>query len=114
VFVVPSRWEGFGSVLLEAMALEAPIVASDLPAVREVVGDDAALLVPPDRPDALAAAVTAVLADPDGAARRAARARERFLATFTIDRVADGMAGFYRRALAGRARPAPAAAGRRP
>jgi glycosyltransferase involved in cell wall biosynthesis len=114
VFVVPSRWEGFGSVLLEAMALEAPIVASDLPAVREVVGDDAALLVPPDRPDALAAAVTAVLADPDGAARRAARARERFQATFTIDRVADGMAGFYRRALAGRARPAPAAAGRRP
>ena len=113
VFVVPSRWEGFGSVLLEAMALEAPIVASDLPAVREVVGDDA-LLVPPDRPDALAAAVTAALADPDGAARRAARARERFLATFTIDRVADGMAGFYRRALAGRARPAPAAAGRRP
>jgi glycosyltransferase involved in cell wall biosynthesis len=113
VFVVPSRWEGFGSVLLEAMALEAPIVASDLPAVREVVGDDAPL-VPPDRPDALAAAVTATLADPDGAARRAARARERFLATFTIDRVADGMAGFYRRALAGRARPAPAAAGRRP
>jgi glycosyltransferase involved in cell wall biosynthesis len=113
VFVVPSRWEGFGSVLLEAMALEAPIVASDLPAVREVVGDDA-LLVPPDRPDALAAAVTAALADPDGAVRRAARARERFLATFTIDRVADGMAGFYRRALAGRARPAPAAAGRRP
>jgi glycosyltransferase involved in cell wall biosynthesis len=113
VFVVPSRWEGFGGVLLEAMALEAPIVASDLPAVREVVGADA-LLVPPDRPDALAAAVTAALADPDGAARRAARARERFLATFTIDRVADGMAGFYRRALAGRARPAPAAAGRRP
>jgi glycosyltransferase involved in cell wall biosynthesis len=113
VFVVPSRWEGFGSVLLEAMALEAPIVASDLAAVREVVGDDA-LLVPPDRPDALAAAVAAVLADPDGAARRAARARERFLATFTIDRVADAMAGFYRRALVGRARPAPAAAGRRP
>ena len=109
VFVVPSRWEGFGSVLLEAMALEAPIVASDLPAVREVVGDDAALLVPPDRPDALAAAVAAVLADPAGAARRAARARERFLATFTIDRVADGMAGFYGRALAGR----PAGPGRR-
>jgi glycosyltransferase involved in cell wall biosynthesis len=115
VFVVPSRWEGFGGVLLEAMALEAPIVASDLPAVREVVGDDTALLVPPDRPDALAAAVTAALADPAAAARRAGRARERFLAHFTIDRVADGMAGFYRRALAAsRARPAPAAAGRRP
>jgi glycosyltransferase involved in cell wall biosynthesis len=113
VFVVPSRWEGFGSVLLEAMALEAPIVASDLPAVREVVDDDTALLVPPARPDALAAAIMAVLADPEGAAWRAAGARERFLASFTIGRVADGMAGFYGRALAaGRTRPV--TAGRRP
>jgi glycosyltransferase involved in cell wall biosynthesis len=115
VFVLPSRWEGFGSVLLEAMALEAPIVASDLPAVREVVTHgDSALLVAPDRPAELAAAVTATLADPAGAASRARRGRERFLASFTVDRVADAMAGLYRRALAGRARPAPAAAGRRP
>jgi glycosyltransferase involved in cell wall biosynthesis len=115
VFVVPSRWEGFGSVLLEAMALEAPIVASDLPAVREVVTHgDSALLVPPDRPAELAAAVAATLADPGAAAGRARRARERFLAAFTVDRVADAMADLYRRALAGRARPAPAAAGRRP
>jgi glycosyltransferase involved in cell wall biosynthesis len=113
VFVVPSRWEGFGSVLLEAMALEAPIVASDLPAVREAVGDTA-LLVPPERPAELAAAVTATLADP-AAASRARRARERFLACFTVDRVADAMADLYRHVLAGRARPAPAtAAGRRP
>jgi glycosyltransferase involved in cell wall biosynthesis len=115
VFVVPSRWEGFGSVLLEAMALEAPIVASDLPAVREVVAHgDSALLVPPDRPADLAAAITVTLTDPAGAASRARRARERFLATFTIDRVADAMADLYRRALAGRVRPAPAAVGRRP
>ena len=115
VFVVPSRWEGFGSVLLEAMALEAPIVASDLPAVREIVAHgDSALLVPPDRPADLAAAITATLTDPAGAASRARRARERFLATFTVDRVADAMADLYRRALAGRVRPAPAAVGRRP
>jgi glycosyltransferase involved in cell wall biosynthesis len=90
-------------------------VTSDLPAVREVVTHgDTALLVPPDRPAELAAAVTATLADPAGSASRARRARERFLASFTVDRVADAMAGFYRRALAARARPAPAAAGRRP
>lgn len=112
VFVVPSRWEGFGGVLLEAMALEAPIVASDLPAVREAVGDTA-LLVPPERPAELAAAVTATLADPAAAASRGRRARERFLAGFTVDRVADAMADLYRRALAGRGRPA-ATAGRRP
>jgi len=112
VFVVPSRWEGFGGVLLEAMALEASIVASDLPAVREAV-DDTALLVPPERPAELAAAVTATLADPAAAASRGRRARERFLAGFTVDRVADAMADLYRRALAGRGRPA-ATAGRRP
>jgi glycosyltransferase involved in cell wall biosynthesis len=115
VFVVPSRWEGFGSVLLEAMALEAPIVASDLPAVREVVAHgDSALLVPPERPAELAEAVTATLADPAAAARRAARARERFLGEFTVDRVAEAMADCYRQALAATARPAPAPAGRRP
>ena len=38
VFVLPSRREGFGSVLVEALALEAPIVASDIGPVREVLG----------------------------------------------------------------------------
>jgi glycosyltransferase involved in cell wall biosynthesis len=98
VFAMPSRWEGLGSVLLEAMALEAPVVASDLPAVREVVGHDA-LLVPPGDPDALAAALATTLLDREGAAARAERARARFEASFTADRVADAMLGFYRRAL---------------
>jgi glycosyltransferase involved in cell wall biosynthesis len=102
VFAVPSRWEGFGSVLLEAMALEAPIVATDLPAIREVVADGTtAMLVPPGRPAALAAALTTTLTDPASAAR-ARRARDRFLEHFTIDRVADGMVAFYERALATR------------
>ncbi|MGH2637072.1 MAG: glycosyltransferase, partial [Actinomycetota bacterium] len=38
LFVMPSRWEGLGSVLIEAMGLEVPAVASDLGPVREVVG----------------------------------------------------------------------------
>ena len=102
VCVVPSRWEGLGSILLEAMALEAPIVASDLPAVREVVTDEVTgLLVPPDRPDALATAVVTTLADPAAAAARGRRARRRFLERYGIDHVADEMLDFYRRALAG-------------
>ena len=96
VFVVPSRWEGLGSVLLEAMALEAPIVASDLPAVREVVSDGTtALLTPPGEPGSLAAAIVATLADRAGAAARARSARARFLAEYTIDRVAERMLAFY-------------------
>jgi glycosyltransferase involved in cell wall biosynthesis len=84
------------------MALEAPIVATDLPAIREVVADGTtALLVPPGRPAALAAALSTTLADPASAVR-ARRARDRFLERFTVDRVADGMAAFYERALATR------------
>lgn len=106
VFVLPSRWEGLGSVLLEAMALRAPIVASDLAPVREVLSDQReGLLVPPNRPKALAAAIVATLGDQDGARERAERAFVRFADCFTIDRVATEMKAFYERALAGAGKP---------
>ncbi len=100
VFVLPSRWEGFGSVLVEAMALRAPIVASDLAPVREAVGDEGvAKLVPADRPSELSDAVVATLRDAAGRASMADRGYERFRQHFTIDRVTSDMARFYRRAL---------------
>jgi glycosyltransferase involved in cell wall biosynthesis len=100
-FAFPSRFEGFGCAVLEAMAMEAPIVASDLPPVHEVVGPDRpALLVPPNDPCALGRAIVAALLDGTGAAHRTEVARARFLEQFTIDRVADDMVGFYERSLA--------------
>jgi glycosyltransferase involved in cell wall biosynthesis len=103
VFVLPTRWEGLPGVILEAMALEAPIVASDIDAVREAVGDGGrAVLVPVDDPVRLAEAVVETLRHPAEAAARARSARARFEDLFTIDRVADRMVGFYERALAGR------------
>ena len=102
--VIPSRWEGLSNVLIEAMALEAPVVASDLPTLEDAVTDgDTAILVPPADPVRLAAAIVATLADPAAARARAERARERFLERFTIDRVADQMLAFYDRALGGSA-----------
>ena len=60
VFAFPSVFEGLGAALIEAMALGVPIVASDLPAVREVTaGGDVALLVPAGDPDTLAGRATA-------------------------------------------------------
>jgi glycosyltransferase involved in cell wall biosynthesis len=102
VFVFPSRWEGLGSVLLEAMALEAPIVATDIPPIREAVAGDGAVasLVPVEDEAALAGAVVETLGDRAGSAERAAAGRRRFLERFTISPVADGMVAFYRRALA--------------
>jgi glycosyltransferase involved in cell wall biosynthesis len=99
VFAFPSRWEGLPGAILEAMALEAPIVASDIPPVREVVGDSHAILVPPSRADALAVAILESLSTPSEATARAQRARLRFLDRFTLDEVADGMIRFYDRAL---------------
>jgi glycosyltransferase involved in cell wall biosynthesis len=98
VFAMPSRWEGLGSVVLEAMGLEVPVVASDLGPVREVVGDDARL-VPAEAPGELARAIVAALEDPAGSAAMADRAYQRFVEGYTIDRIADGMTAFYRRAL---------------
>jgi glycosyltransferase involved in cell wall biosynthesis len=70
--------EGFGIALAEAMATGVPVVATAVPACRELLaGGRCGLLVPPASPAALAAAIRAALADPAAAGRRAARARRR-------------------------------------
>lgn len=63
--------------VIEAMAAGIPLIASDLPAVRELCGPDEALLVKPSRPRALAEALDAVVSDPAAATVRAERARAR-------------------------------------
>lgn len=100
LLVLPSRWEGLGGVLLEAMALELPVVASDLPPIAEVAPhEDVALLTAPGDATALARAIEATIGDPTGARRRAGRGRSRFEDRFTIESVAAQMAALYNRAL---------------
>jgi glycosyltransferase involved in cell wall biosynthesis len=94
--VVPSWYEGFGLPALEALACGTPVVAADLPAHREVLGDQAEL-VPPSDPDALAAALGRVLEDPGGEAARAAR-RTR-AAGFTWETCAQATLAAYRVAM---------------
>jgi glycosyltransferase involved in cell wall biosynthesis len=97
VLAFPSRYEGFGLPPLEALAAGTPVVASDVPAVREVLGRHARL-VPPGDPDALAAALGRVLAEPpDGRVREAASQHAR---AFTWRRCAELTLAAYRSAVA--------------
>ena len=95
VMVLPSRYEGFGLPPLQALACGTPVVASDLPALREVLGADADL-VPAGDAAALAAALATTLKDDGGDAARAAR-RAR-AAAFTWPACAAATLGAYQRA----------------
>ena len=97
VFVFPSLYEGLGGAVIEAMALGLPVVASDLPALREVVEHGrSGLLVPPRSPQAIADAVAAVLDAPDRAQSMGARGRTIFEERFTLERSALRMVALYR------------------
>ena len=61
VLLQPSRYEGFGLPVVEAMACGCPVIASDIPALHEVTGG-AAVLVPPGDADAFARALRQLLA----------------------------------------------------
>jgi glycosyltransferase involved in cell wall biosynthesis len=97
VFAYPSRYEGFGLPVLEAMACATPVVTTTGGSLPEVAGD-AAILIEPGDSHALAAAVAKLAGDPAARQDAAARARAR-AAAFTWDRCAALTAAAYRRAL---------------
>jgi glycosyltransferase involved in cell wall biosynthesis len=96
LFVLPSRTEGLSVALLEAMACGLPVVATDVGATREAAGPDGAVVVPPGRPDALAAALATVLRDAGRARALGAAARARAVAGFGIEAVAARHLDLYR------------------
>ena len=87
VVCVPSRHEGFGLPALEAMAAGAPLIATAVGGVPEVVGD-AGVLVPAESTSKLATELQRVLADAPEAERLGANARAR-AATFSWTRCAE-------------------------
>lgn len=93
-FTLPSLWEGLPGAVLEAMALEAPIVASDLPGVRDAVVENAEL-VPPGDSEALAEAILRVLRGQSTSARNVGANRMRFEEYFSLEAMLQGMRQLY-------------------
>lgn len=93
----PSLWEGAAGTLLEAMALECPIVTTRLPTLLETVDESTAELVSPGDAEDLARGLITVLTDGQGAAARTQVARARFEHRFTIQASARRMADLYTR-----------------
>lgn len=96
VVVLPSESEGFGRVLVEAMAMGRAIVATAVGGVPDVVvAGETGLLVPPGDPDALAGAVRALLDDPARGARLGAAGRARAESTFSLGAHVDRVERVY-------------------
>ncbi|HJU65206.1 MAG TPA: glycosyltransferase family 4 protein, partial [Gemmatimonadaceae bacterium] len=97
---VPSIDEGLGLVAVEAMLCGAPVVASRSGGLTDVVRHDATgLLVPPGDPEALAAALDDLLANPEKGRTLAEAGRMHVLATFAPESTARRYATIYRDAL---------------
>jgi glycosyltransferase involved in cell wall biosynthesis len=91
--LLSSAWENFPHVLVEALALGTPVIATDVGGVAEVVRDgENGLLAPPGDPGALAAAIARFFASPelaDALRARAAASVERFAAEHVYGRLEE-------------------------
>lgn len=100
VFALPSRFEGFPLVALEALLARAAVVATDVGSVAEAVRDgETGLLVPAEDPSALAHAIRRLLADDDLRQRLGQQGRRLVLERFTAANMAQAYQSLYQELL---------------
>lgn len=97
LFVLPSRFEGHPISLLEAMAAGMPIIASDIPSVREAAGEGsdgpAVVTVPLDEPEAWVSQIERIMKEPGLRRDLADTARER-VKDFSVEKMIDEYESF--------------------
>jgi glycosyltransferase involved in cell wall biosynthesis len=94
--------EPFGRTLVEAMLSGVPVVATDTGAAADILaGGAAGTLIPPDDPDALAAAVTRLLADPAGRAAQVAQAATRARSHYAVGTMLQSISSLIDQAACG-------------
>jgi glycosyltransferase involved in cell wall biosynthesis len=97
VAVTPNLHVSGMSVLLEAMACGRPVVATETPGMSEYVADgETGLLVPPGDADALADALSSLLAEPERARELGRAGRRAIESNFTTSQLASRLAGVFR------------------
>ncbi len=101
IFVYPSHQEALGMAVLEAMAMQISVVATDVGGLREAVASDTGVLVPPGDPSALADAVAGLLRDPERRARLGRAARERVTLHFSDRALVEQTLAIYEEVLKG-------------
>lgn len=95
LFVLPSRNEGMGRTIVQAMAMGKPIVATRVGGIPEVLGEgEAGLLVPPDDPVELASAIEQLLTDRE-LARTMAEAGKRRAPAYSADKMVASIESLY-------------------
>ena len=100
VIVMPSKFESLGRVTIESMAAGRPLVAARVGGLADAVVDgETGVLVPPDDPAALAAALRPLLEDRALARRYGAAARARYESAFTIEHMATARREAWERIL---------------
>ena len=100
-FVLSSFLEGVPVVLMEAMAMELPCVATWITGIPEIIEKDVeGLLVPPASASAIADAVERLIGDPEGARRLGTAARRKVLVRYHLERNVERLAEEFRRRLA--------------
>jgi glycosyltransferase involved in cell wall biosynthesis len=95
LFVMSSREEGLGTSVLDAMGLGIPVASTAAGGLPEMLRDGAGVLAPPQDPEALAAAVARLLAEPGLASAVVDRAAEA-VQGFTSARMAEAVRSVYR------------------
>lgn len=96
ILILPSILEGFPMIVLEAMAMAKPIVASDIPGIREqIINGKNGILVPVKDSDALAAAIIKILADRKAAETIGLAARKTVDDQFSIEKMVTQTESLY-------------------
>lgn len=103
IFAHPSRWEGFGLSILEAMVMAKPVLATRVSAIPELVQDnETGFLVPAGEPDVLSQKILALTENPELRKRLGRNGRERWKKLFSADKMIAETENYYEKLLSDR------------